>query len=134
MTANPCRLSIHRGPFVEAELEGSPAGLRSLASALSRGRSTSIELSTPGASVVQEINASPLLKVAAGPGLTLHLSGSLSALDLVWSALSGTAQAAEEATDRTVKRHTHIEYLGEGDGYRHPDSVPLAIGSDWPDS
>ena len=133
MTVNPCRLSIDRGPLAKAALEGSPGALRSLTSELSQGRSTSIALSTPGASVVQEINASPLLTVAAGPGLTLHLSGSPSALNLVWSALSGTAQDAEEATDRAVKRHTHIEYLGDGDRYRHPDSFPLVIGSDWPD-
>jgi len=131
-TVNPCRLSIDRGRFPEAALEGSPAALRALALALSRGHSTVIPLDTPGASVVQELNDSPRLMVAVGLALTLTLSGSAFALNLVWSALTATAESAARVTGEEVRRHTRIVYLGRGDQFRHPDTFPLVIGCNWP--
>lgn len=84
-----------------------------------------------GGVVGQEATAGPLLVSVQG-GTTLHLSGGREYLDIIWAALDG-AEQAETADDRTINRHQHIEYL-PGDDYRSPDSVPLVIVADWPDT
>ncbi|MEU8817605.1 hypothetical protein [Actinoplanes sp. NPDC048796] len=47
--------------------------------------------------------------------------------------LVGVAADAETAEDRKVNRHQHIEYF-PGDEHRSPDSMPLIILADPPDT
>ncbi|THV36488.1 Imm32 family immunity protein [Glycomyces buryatensis] len=123
-----CRLSTSGG---ELELAGPPAALRALALLLreTQGR---VEAQVSGGAVVQERTAGPLTVSLRGAD-RLHLAGGHRYLDIVWDALDGVAEQAEDAADREVKRHQHIEYLPPDDEYRSPLSVPLIIVSDWPD-
>ncbi|MET8909592.1 hypothetical protein [Micromonospora sp. NPDC004551] len=123
-----CRLSVDDG---ELELAGPPAALRALGRLL-RQHPEAFPVPITGGVVSQEATTGPLL-VRMQDGTTLHFSGGREYLDIIWDALDGVAQQAETADDRAVNRHQHLEYL-PGDHYRSPDSVPLVIVADWPDT
>lgn len=87
-----------------------------------------------GGVVAQEETVGPLLVSLEGEA-TLHFAGGRQYLDIIWDAVDGVAEQAEQAEtadDRAVHWHQHIEYLPE-DEYRSPNSVPLIIVADWPD-
>jgi hypothetical protein len=123
-----CRLSTGGG---ELELAGPPAALRALGRLL-RHHAEPVEVAVTGGVVSQEATTGPLLVSLLGT-TTLHFSGGREYLDIIWDALDGVAEQAEAADDRTINRHQHIEYL-PGDDYRSPDSFPLVITADWPDT
>jgi hypothetical protein len=122
-----CRLSVRDG---ETELAGPPDGLRSLAELL-RDSAEPILVSVVGGFVAQEITSGPLL-VSMRKGTTLHFSGGRDFLEIIWTALRGVAEEAENADDRGIRRHQHIEYY-PGDEYRSPDTIPLIVMADWPE-
>lgn len=123
-----CRLETSGG---EIELAGPPAALRALARLL-RDAPKVCRLKIRNGLVVQ-VKGEGALLVQQQDGPILRLSGDDARLEIVWSALEGVAEAADIATDRTVSRHAHIEYF-PGDDYRSPDSEPLIVIADWPET
>ena len=123
-----CRFTVSGGEF---ELAGPPTALRSLSDLLRR-RTDRVEVPISGGTVVQEVTTGPLLVSLPGAAV-LSLSGGREHLDIVWDALVGVADDAQTAEDRSVNRHQHIEYF-PGDEHRSPDSIPLIILADWPDT
>jgi hypothetical protein len=107
-----CRLSTGGG---ETELAGPPAALRALGELL-RSSSTIVDVAIIGGSVVQEITSGRLLVGMRG-GPTLHFSGGRDVLDIIWDALDGVADQAEDTGERGVNRHQHIEHY-PGDEYQ----------------
>jgi hypothetical protein len=121
-----CRLSVSGG---ETELAGPPAALRALGELL-RDSAGPVSVAIVGGFVGQEAGSGPLL-VSLQHGTTLYFSGGRDYLAIIWDALRGVAEEAENADDRGVNRHQHIEYY-PGDEYRSADSIPLVILADWP--
>ena len=122
-----CRLTYGES---ETLLDGSPADLRRLESDLA---SAPDEFTIPmvNGSMTQRRTDNSLLKVSV-IGRELIIEGNLNALGMIYDSLIGVAGEAESAVDRAVGRHAHIEYLGEDDQWRSPDTFPLVIGADWP--
>jgi len=122
-----CRLTYGES---ETLLDGSPADLRRLESDLA---SAPDEFTIPmvNGSMTQRRTDNSLLKVSV-IGRELIIEGNWNALGMIYDSLTGVASEAESAVDRTVGRHAHIEYLGEDDQWRSPDTFPLVIGADWP--
>jgi hypothetical protein len=122
-----CRLRIERG---EALLDGEPRDLRALVVML-RDPADEITVSLNGGAVVQRRTSSGLLRVGATRDI-LTVEGNGDALKIFHNTLDSVAQNAEAAEVTSVRRHAHIEYLGEADRWRASDSFPLVIGADWP--
>lgn len=123
-----CRVSVSGG---EVELAGPPAALRALGRLL-RQHAEPIEVAITGGVIAQEETAGPLL-VSLQDEAKLRFSGGRQYLGFVWDALDGVAEQAENADDRAVNRHQHIEYF-PGDNYRSSKCIPLVIVADWPDA
>lgn len=115
----------------ELELAGPPDALRALARLL-RDAPKVCRLKIRNGLVVQ-VKGESVLMVQRQDGPVLRLSGDDAHLDIVWSALEGVAEAADIATGRHVNRHQHIEHF-PGDVYRSPDSQPLIVTADWPET
>ncbi len=132
---NGCRLSVHDdGKIREAMLDGSPAALRALAGLLDASdASVQIELAEGLGCVRRQHTTDDRLRVSVEPGPTLLIEGTAKAIGIVTSTMRGLADEADEVRSAAVSRHAHIEYLGEDDRWRAPDTFPLVIGSDWPD-
>jgi hypothetical protein len=122
-----CRLRIDAGL---AMLDGTPAQLRQLANALDAGPNV-LTISMAMGSLTQVRTDDALLKVTVDDG-TLTVEGDMGALGIFYNSLTTVSDDAESAEDRTIRRHAHVEYLGEGDQWRSPDSFPLVVGADWP--
>lgn len=123
-----CRLSISEW---DADLSGPPDALDDLASELEKATETST-LSVVGGRVGLKRTTGERLKVSLD-GTTLWIEGDQNARDIVLSAMRGVAQASREVGHDRVARHAHIEYLGESDSWREPESFPLVVGADWPE-
>jgi hypothetical protein len=122
-----CRLTVEGGL---AMLDGSPTELRRLAEALEAAPD---EFTFPMAtgSLTQLRTDDALLRVGVVDD-SLTVEGNEHALGILYNSLTSLADIAESAEDRTIRRHVHIEYLGESDQWRSPDSYPLVVGADWP--
>jgi hypothetical protein len=121
----------------DASLEGAPGELRRLDDVLEAADPVVVlSLSGPEGSPVirRALTDDDRLRVKIEPGPTLVLEGSTSAIEIVTGAMRGAAEAAEQVGHDVVQRHAHIEYLGEDDRWRTPDSFPLVITSQWPES
>jgi hypothetical protein len=115
-----------------ALLDGSTTDLRHLVSLLEVG-SQEITVSLTTGAVTRKRTASPLLRVSAEAD-RLTVEGDDGALGRFYTAVMGVADDAESAEDRAIRRHAHIEYLGDDDRWRSADSFPLVVGADWPTS
>ena len=73
------------------------------------------------------------LRVSVQAGPTLLIEGTPESIQILTGAMRGVAEDAEEIGTAPVGRHAHIEYLGDDDLWRAPDTFPLVIGSDCPD-
>lgn len=82
-------------------------------------------------SLTQRRTDNALLNVSV-VGRQLVIEGNLNALGIIYDSLTGVAGEAESAVDRAVGHHAHVEYLGEDDQWRSPDSFSLVVGADWP--
>lgn len=120
--------------FFEADqvgIAGYAAELRAAARALREPTGGVVPL-TPRGGILAE------LRVRRTPGALLRVAVEGDALvvecdpgridPMFIDLLDDVADEAEDASGRGVARHVHIEYLGEGDDWRAPDSVPLVIG------
>lgn len=123
-----CRLSIS-GEGVE--LSGPPDALDGLAAELENAVDDSA-LTVSGGGVGLKRTAGTLLKVSLD-GTTLWIEGNTEARDMVLSAMRGIAQAARQSGPSEASRHVHIEYLGESDQWRDPDTIPLVLAVQGPD-
>jgi hypothetical protein len=121
----------------EAAIEGSPADLRRLADNLdARDSVVVVELSAPeGVALLRrQLTDDDRLRITVGPGPNLLVEGTASAIEIVSETMRGVAEAAQQVGRDAVQRHAHIEYLGEDDQWRAPDSFPLVVTSEWPDA
>jgi hypothetical protein len=122
------------GNIREAMLDGSPAALRALAGLLEASdASVLIELAPGLGCVRRERTTDDRLRVSVEPGPTLLIEGTAKAIGILTSTMRGIGDEADEVRSAPAGRHAHIEYLGEDDRWRAPDTFPLVIGSDWPD-
>lgn len=119
----------------QALLDGSPDELRALASHLERSDDPFAVRCDDGAtaSVRRQLTESARLRVSIEPGPELLVSGHKAAIALVIDDLRGLAVEADSLSPTLIRRHAHIEYLGELDKWRAADSFPLVVTSDWPD-
>ena len=128
-----CRLAADQ---YGANLEGSPDDLRRLAEMFERDDELIVAtLRGDGNPVLlRRRTEERQLSISLLDGPTLELSGDATALNIVVSAMRGVAMEADVMRSAPVRRHVHIEYLGEGDDiYRSPKLFPLEVTSDWPD-
>lgn len=123
-----CRLSVGQW---EAELMGPPEALDSLADELEKAPNHHV-LSFEGGGVGQNQTSARRLKIRL-EGTTLWIEGDSSARDIVLATMRGVAQESREVRRGAIPRHSHIEYLGEGDEWRAEGSFPLVVTADWPD-
>lgn len=117
-------------------LNGRPAALRAAATALRSDRASEVILELRVEGDLSECRLafrrtpSDLFKVSYVPG-TLTVEGNDEALEGQFlGALEGVADMADEAAGTGVARHQHIEYLGEMDHWRDPESTALIIGEE----
>jgi hypothetical protein len=117
----------------EVCLEGRPATLRAAAKALRSDPAPqvtselSVERDLPACRLILRRTPSHLFKVSYVPG-TLTVEGDDEALENQFlTALEGVADTAEDAAGTGIARHQHIEYLGEMDYWRDPQSTALVI-------
>jgi hypothetical protein len=121
---NGCRLSIYEDGMVD--LAGSPNDLRQLAAALQNADAT-LDLELSGGFLRVRRTAEKALRVSVD-GDFVTLEGDRHALEIVWHPMADLADMAESG--EVDAPHVHIEYLGESDQWRTPDSVPLVITAD----
>lgn len=113
-----------------ALIDGSPIGLRNFARLL-EADADEIKVVMGTSTILRKRSENPLLRVSL-KGDCLTVEGDNHALGGFCQTIMGVADDAESAKDRTIKRHAHIEYLGDGDRWRASDSFPLLITADWP--
>jgi hypothetical protein len=115
-------------------LDGLPSELRKLADDLDgEDELVEIELASPqGAALRRCVTDDERLRVSVEPGPILVIEGNRKALRIAIEPMRGVADAAVMAAGEGGARHAHIEYLGETDGGRAPDSFPLIIGERRP--
>jgi hypothetical protein len=131
LVTSGCRLRIDDGPVPLAMLDGEPPELRRLAEVL-RSAIDEVAVQVMSGEIVQRRTDSPLLRVSTS-GRRLTIEGDANALGIVHYTLDLVAHQADSAQPRSgVREHAHVEYLGEGDQWRSPDSFPLVISADWP--
>jgi hypothetical protein len=126
-----CLLSVDE---FDAMLTGYPTDLRQLASDLEADEAavTVVVDENPTAAVTRRITEDDRLRISLEPGPVLVVEGTRTALKILTGALRGVADAASQADGQGVARHVHIEYLGEGDTFRAPDSFPLVVSEHPP--
>jgi hypothetical protein len=112
-----------------AMLDGSPQDLRLLADCLRRSTGPiSLDGDKEAAIVIRHTSDDVLRISKAGSALTIE--GSSDTVNRMFiDALEAVADEEEAANGEGVARHRHIEYLGDGDKWRAPDSLPLIVGS-----
>jgi hypothetical protein len=128
-----CRLAVDQ---YGANLDGSPDDLRRLAEMLERDDELIVTTLRGDGSpaLLRRRTEERQLSITLLDGPALELSGDSAALNIVVSSLRGVAMEADVMRSAPVRRHVHIEYLGEGDDiYRSPKLFPLEVTSDWPD-
>ena len=115
--------------FHYVTLDGRPQDLRALAEYLRLVEGPISLAGEIGASIVIRHTNDELLRISkSGALLTVEgAAGTVSRLFI--DALDAVADDEEAADGSGVPRHQHIEYLGEGDKWRAPDTLPLIIGS-----
>ncbi|MBM6400503.1 Imm32 family immunity protein [Phycicoccus sonneratiae] len=123
-----CRLLISGE---DVELSGTPDALDGLAAELENAVDDSA-LTVSGGGVGLKRTTGTLLKVSLD-GTTLWIEGNSEARDMVLSAMRGIAQAARQSGPSEVSRHVHIEYLGESDQWRDPNTILLVLAVQGPD-
>lgn len=118
----PCELVV---TDLDVTVEGSPEDLRKLASALERDGRAALR---DGGSVEIDYLADPAPFRARTVGRALKVDGSRSNVEAQFiGELRQVADAEDAHRDEPIARHAHVEYLGEGDRWRAPDSLPLVI-------
>jgi hypothetical protein len=122
---NRCRLQIEGG---EVSLRGSAVGLRQLVSDLRRGLRP-VEVQLDNGVISQAMTSSNRLRIAL-EGTVLTVEGDEPSLEGFYSFLTAVADQAEEPRSSGISAHAHLEYLGDGDEWRTPDSLPLLIQAD----
>jgi hypothetical protein len=134
VSESACRLTVQDdGAIREALLDGSPDDLRALADMIETSdESVVVAVSQGTRTVCRRWTDDGCLRVSVEAGPVLVLEGNRDAIGIVTSSMRSVANEADALASGPIRRHQHIEYLGETDQWRAPDSFPPVIGSDWP--